>query len=338
MSSLPDRPNIDQLRRQAKDLLQEAKDGAQEALARLRGLSDQVNLATAQLAIARDYGFESWTKLKTEVERRVALDSRDPAKLKELIDEQPELATSEMQHQCGGRPSGPTPLGYVAMMRYDAAEKVWRDQSGTGAIAKVLIDAGAPVDGEPGATETPLITAASYGDAEVAAALIKAGANLDTTASADGGGVPEGTALRHAAVFGMTDVVDLLVAAGAQVGSIAEAAAAGDLAGWLSSDTSTEDRVRALVMAADHERLDVIDQLLDAGTPIDATDPWTRQALRTAASNGRVASVRHLLTRGADPNDRDGANLTALDYCRRDLPADDPTRAEIEDLLAPVTG
>ena len=51
-------------------------------------------------------------------------------------------------------------------------------------------------------------------------------------------------------------------------------------------------------MAADHERLDVIDQLLQAGTPIDAVDPWGRQALRLAAGNGRVASVRLLLARG----------------------------------------
>ena len=32
----------------------------------------------------------------------------------------------------------------------------------------MLLAAGAPVDGEPDAQETPLITAASYGDAEVA--------------------------------------------------------------------------------------------------------------------------------------------------------------------------
>ena len=56
-------------------------------------------------------------------------------------------------------------------------------------------------------------------------------------------------------------------------------------------------------MAADHQRLEVIDRLLAAGTPVDAVDPvWGRQALRTAAANGRSASVRHLLDLGADPS------------------------------------
>jgi len=46
------------------------------------------------------------------------------------------------------------------------------------------------------------MTAASYGDAEVARVLVEAGADLAATASPDAGAVPGGTALRHAAVFG----------------------------------------------------------------------------------------------------------------------------------------
>jgi hypothetical protein len=56
------------------------------------------------------------------------------------------------------------------------------------------------------------------------------------------------------------------------------------------------------VIAADHERLGVIDELLAAGTPIDATDEaFARQALGTAIENGRTASSEHLLRRGAAP-------------------------------------
>ena len=77
--------------------------------------------------------------------------------------------------------------------------------------------------------ETPLITAASYGDADVARELIAAGADLEALAAPDAGGVPGGTALLHAAVFGMTPVLDVLVAAGARIRGIEEAAAAGDL-------------------------------------------------------------------------------------------------------------
>lgn len=231
----------------------------------------------------------------------------------------------------------PDSLSQVAMLRYDTTTKLWRDVPGTGAMAKALLDAGAPVNGGPEDRETPLITAASYGDAEVAAALIDAGADLDATAAPTAGGVPGGTALLHAAVFGMTAIVDLLARAGARIDSLAEAAAVGDLSGRLTPDTPRDDRIRALVMAADHQRLDAIDQLLDAGTPIDATDPrWGRQALRLAAANGRVASVTHLITRGADPDLRDPVDQrTALDWCRHSGPS--PEHTAVEAILAPIT-
>lgn len=335
MPDLPARPDLDQLKHQAKDLLQAAQSGDDAATARIRAVSGQLKLASAQLAVAREYGFASWAKLKIEVARRGILDDRDLRRLRTLVAEHPELAVAEMEHW-SDHPLGPTPLGYVAMLRYDTATCAWRDVPGTGAMAKELLEAGAPVDGAPGASETPLITAASYGDVEVAQVLIEAGANLDAAASDTAGGVPGGTALRHAAVFGMTDVVDLLVAAGARIGSISEAAATGDITGWLHPDTSVELRVRALVMAANHERLDVVDQLLDAGTPIDAVDPWGRQALRLAVMDGRVASVRHLLSRGADPNLRDPKeNRTPLEWCQRS--GDSPSHTQIQAILEPIT-
>ena len=67
---LPARPDLEQLRHQAKDLLREATRRLAEALARIHAVSDRLILASAQLAIAREYGFESWPKLKREVERR----------------------------------------------------------------------------------------------------------------------------------------------------------------------------------------------------------------------------------------------------------------------------
>lgn len=335
---LPARPDLDQLRHQAKDLLRAAKRGDAEAIARLREVSTNQNLASAQLAVAREYGFASWAKLKTEVQRRAILDDADLTRLHALLAEHGELATDTMQ-RWGDHPLGPTPLSYVAMLRYDTARNLWRDVPGTGAMARALLAAGAAVDGNPGDTETPLMTAASYGDAEVARALIEAGADLDATAAPNAGGVPGGTALRHAAVFGMTDVVDLLAAAGARVSSLAEAAAAGDITGRLHPDTPLEDRVRGLVMAADHERLDIIDQLLDADTTIDAADPWGRRALCVAAQNGRVASVRRLLDRGADPHQPDATqNRTPLEWCRHHQPPNSPQRTQIEALLSAQHG
>src|SRR5262245_6439286 len=72
MSELPDRPDADQLRRQARELHRAAAAGDAGALGRLREVSDKITLSAAQLAIARDYGFPSWPRLKAEVDRRRA--------------------------------------------------------------------------------------------------------------------------------------------------------------------------------------------------------------------------------------------------------------------------
>ena len=69
MSGLPGRPDIRQLRRQARELLDAARDGEPGALARLRAVSGRVMLSAAQLAIAREYGFSSWPALRAEVQR-----------------------------------------------------------------------------------------------------------------------------------------------------------------------------------------------------------------------------------------------------------------------------
>src|SRR5262252_2222715 len=70
MSALPGRPDLDQLRRQARELLRAAAAGDEQALARIRVVSQQQTLSAAQLAIARESGFVSWPKLRAEVLRR----------------------------------------------------------------------------------------------------------------------------------------------------------------------------------------------------------------------------------------------------------------------------
>ena len=55
--SLPPHPNLEHLKKQAKDLLQDLKQD-----------SPSSQLADAQHAIAREYGFVSWPKLKAYVE------------------------------------------------------------------------------------------------------------------------------------------------------------------------------------------------------------------------------------------------------------------------------
>ena len=335
MPYLPARPDLDQLRHQAKDLLHAAQRADPEAIARIGAVSGRVLLSSAQLATAREYGFPSWARLKLEVERRDILNNRDLSRLTGLLAEHPELAVSPLE-RWADRACG-EPLGYVTMMRFNHDRLgLPAELPGTGAIARALIEAGAPVDGQPGDKETPLITAASSGEAEVARVLIDAGADVEAMSAPDSGGVPNGTALQHAAVFGMTDVVDVLVAAGAKIHDLEMAAAAGDVSGWPLDRFTLQSRLRALVFAADHQRLEVIDRLVAAGTPVNEPDAeWGRLPLHTAAGNGRVASVRRLLAHGADPNLRGpGHNTTPLEESQRES---SPAHREVEAILRPLT-
>ena len=179
MADLPARPDLGQLHHQAKDLLRAAQRGDPDAVARINAVSGRLILSSAQLALAREYGFASWAGLKLEVERRDILNSRDLSRLARLLAGHPELATTKMEHWRDHK-LGADPLGYMAMLRFDHARLgLPSELPGTGAAARALIDAGAPVNGRPGDLETPLITAASYGDAEVAKVLIDAGADIE---------------------------------------------------------------------------------------------------------------------------------------------------------------
>jgi hypothetical protein len=80
MPDLPERADIDQLRRRARELLRAAVAGEPEALARLSAVSGHPTLAAAQLAIAREHGFRSWPALRAEAaSRRQSGESYAPA-------------------------------------------------------------------------------------------------------------------------------------------------------------------------------------------------------------------------------------------------------------------
>jgi hypothetical protein len=115
---LPPSPNLEQLKKQAKSLLKRQQAADSEALARIRenrprgrNLSEEqaagspFALADAQLVIAREYGFASWSKLRSHVKSLEAASSTaeavaslrdaagrgDLARLNALLDAHPEL-------------------------------------------------------------------------------------------------------------------------------------------------------------------------------------------------------------------------------------------------------
>ena len=72
MPSVRPHTDLDQLRRQARELLRAARAGDADALARLDAIAVAPTLAGAQLALAREQGFSSWSKLKADVDRQAA--------------------------------------------------------------------------------------------------------------------------------------------------------------------------------------------------------------------------------------------------------------------------
>lgn len=68
MSELPPRPNLGQLRHQAKELLRAAMADEAHAVARIQAVSPRTSLVAAQLAIAREHHYPSWAAMKTGIE------------------------------------------------------------------------------------------------------------------------------------------------------------------------------------------------------------------------------------------------------------------------------
>src|SRR5579871_225964 len=75
MDLLPEHPDLEQLRRRAKELRDAAREGDVDAARRVaRQLpgraTEAVTLSVAQLVVARELGFASWPQLKLAVDRR----------------------------------------------------------------------------------------------------------------------------------------------------------------------------------------------------------------------------------------------------------------------------
>jgi hypothetical protein len=103
--SLPDRPDLAQQKKQAKELLKSFTARNAEADARVRAVlpdKKRITLADAQLVLAREYGFASWAALKRHVEAqasdtdpmeevRDAFHRRDASAVRRLVRQHPKL-------------------------------------------------------------------------------------------------------------------------------------------------------------------------------------------------------------------------------------------------------
>jgi Ankyrin repeat len=180
MSVLPGHPDLDQVRRRAKELLRAARAGDARALARLSVVSARLTLAGAQLALAREFGQPSWAALVREIEARntsipesvlrflrwsVSLQIGQAAR---MLHEDPSLADSgfpaavvlgdsarvaaELRRDPGAATRVDLATGWSAL-HLACASRFHLDPGrapGLAEVTRLLLDAGADLDGKTG--------------------------------------------------------------------------------------------------------------------------------------------------------------------------------------------
>lgn len=133
---LPRQPNLQQLRKQAKDLLDQYRAADATAIAEIQQFERRPDPATfalndAQRVLARAYGFESWPKLKAFVDGAnvarfaEAVQAGDAAQVRALLHARPELLNMDMSANDEHRAL------HYAVLRRDAV------------MVKLLMEAGA---------------------------------------------------------------------------------------------------------------------------------------------------------------------------------------------------
>ena len=131
----PVRPNLEQLKHQAKDLLRAIRQGDAAAVSELRKHhSKQIDpaaakLADAQLVLSRSYGFPNWTRLVTACRMTDAIWRGDVDTVQQLVLKDPRL----VHESARGLPDcnwGP-PMSYAANVGQDAIIQMLREMGAT---------------------------------------------------------------------------------------------------------------------------------------------------------------------------------------------------------------
>jgi hypothetical protein len=350
--ALPDRPNLAQLRRQAQELRRAHRRREPGAAARiaahhpeLKGASIDATLdralalADAQLVVAREYGFDSWTRLKHRVELAelvsahtphprfdeavAAIDAGDLDTLGRLLAADPALVHARtnleppyhyftgatlLHHVAGnpdrGRLSGDLPPLTLAIVD----------------VARLLLDAGADVDARTlgpngGSTMGLLLTSKPASDAHVSGPLIDLlvarGARLDVTSAE----MLRGSLANHA-----PRAAEKMIELGAPV-DVCAAAALGRM-DLLRDQFDHLGRLRvaarrgrrpmrgrdaiglALLFAYVNGQRDAVDFLLEKDGNWNVIGVNNGTVLHRAAWDGDLAMVQRLVAKGADIGNR----------------------------------
>src|SRR6266700_6455698 len=283
---LPTQPNLEHLKKQAKDLLHDFAQGNPAAVEQFNSVVSasavaKPKLADAQHVIAHEYGFASWGKLKEHVQSLAPFDpvkalvdavhANDDAQVAQLLQQHPELK-SKLNDPLPGFGFGGTAL--LAAVR-GANRK----------MVDILLAAGADIN------QRSHWWAGSFGvlddDRGLAPYLMERGAILDAHA---------------AARLGMFDQLKELISANPK------------LVHARGGDGQTPLHFAATVEIAKY--------LLDHGADIDARDVDHESTPAQYMVHSRPKIARYLIRRGCETDILMAAALGNLELVRKHLDAD----------------
>jgi hypothetical protein len=227
---LPSRPNLDQLKHQARELLNGHKAGDKEAIRRIReshprlarlaeaGVrSARFTLSGAQLVIAREYGFVSWPQLKDHVEKTTSQTIDPLEELKQAFrSDQADVVGQMLERHPELKARINEPIG-----PFDTPAIVAARNNET-AVVRALLKAGLPVDARSQHNATVLHWAAFHGNCEMVNAILPFGPPLEATDS-DFNGTPLGWAIYgsengwHSQTGDYAETIEALIQAGAHL-------------------------------------------------------------------------------------------------------------------------
>ena len=315
-----DRLDLEQLRRQAKELRDAARDGETVSLERVvrqvgaRG-PREVTLAVAQLVIARELGFASWPKLKATVESRAGITRRAAAfvaasvedrerRARILLEDDPRLARADIRAaavvgdvrlvgqllaadpsaaNAVDRERGWPPLLYVCYSRWHRIDP--GRAAGMVEVARLLLDAGVSPDTNNGARphhgyRSGLHGSVTANNPGVTRLLLERSANPN-----------DGESLYQAAGHRDHECVRLLLNHGATV--------AGSWAVDVAVGANDAEGVRLLLDAANRQTQEPVSELASG-------------LLARACAAGAAPVVEELLAGGAMPSSLDQDGLSPL--------------------------
>ena len=280
---LPARPDLDHLKREAKALRRAFLEGdpaAEERVEAIVGPKAELKLTEAQRAVAREYGFSSWVKLREHVQsaRRsgdalesflAAVERHDRAAASRVLESEPGLASSSLH------------VASILGLETEVERLIARDDGGVRALAGATWPAEpllwlcfSPFHGESPARDRGLLASAR--------ALLTAGADPNVREARHGVSALYGvTGLSHA-----PEIARLLLEAGAE-----------------------PNDGESVFHAAERFHEEALELLLSHGADLNATGDWGNTPLYflqrywDVARERRVEQgLRWLLAHGADPN------------------------------------